>query len=130
LALGDAWLVPNRLGRTKAKVLNDAIHPERVRERLAKLHGCDPDSVRFISFAVAAPKIKSGTMLANGSFQVNFSGSSGQPFRVLSADSLTVPVATWLVLSNGNFGVGGFGSFSDTNVAVGSKQRFYRIVSP
>lgn len=88
------------------------------------------DNVRVISFAVAAPTINSGTMLANGSFQVNFSGSAGQPFRVLSADSLIIPAATWSVLNNGNFGPGGFGSFTDSNVAGVGKQRFYRIVSP
>ena len=88
------------------------------------------DNVRVISFAVAAPKINSGTMLSNGSFQLNFSGSAGQPFRVLSADSLIVPTGTWSVLNNGNFGPGGFGSFTDSNVTGVGKQRFYRIVSP
>lgn len=78
----------------------------------------------------ALPLVTGQTMLAGGSFQINFSGAPAQPFRVLGTNLLTAPLAAWPVLGSGNFSSDGTATFTDSNVAVQNSQRFYRIVSP
>jgi hypothetical protein len=58
---------------------------------------------------------------------MTFSGILGQPFRVLSTNSLGAPLANWPVLTNGFFGVGGSATISDPAM---EQQRFYHIASP
>ena len=78
----------------------------------------------------ALPLITGQTMLAGGSFQIDFSGAPSQPFRVLGTNLLTAPVSTWPVIGSGIFDSGGNATFTDSNVAAENSQRFYRIVSP
>jgi Bacterial Ig-like domain (group 3)/Right handed beta helix region len=74
--------------------------------------------------------ISSGKMLAGGSFQLNFTGSSGQAFRVLGTNLLTAPLTNWPTLMSGIFGIGGPVITNYTEASATNTQRFYRIVSP
>jgi len=76
------------------------------------------------------PVFTGRTMLPGGSFQLTFTGSQGQPFRVLSANKLGAPPANWPVLTNGVFGASGSFGFTDPTVTATNTQRFYLIVSP
>jgi hypothetical protein len=70
--------------------------------------------------------------LADGSFQLTFTGEQGQPFRVLGTNLPGAPLGTWPALMSGLFGIGGpvTTNFSDTGVTLTQDQRFYRIASP
>jgi hypothetical protein len=78
---------------------------------------------------VPPPVILAGqTQLSAGGFQMTFSGSSNQAYRVWASGDLTVPLTNWIVLGSGLFGSTN-GIFTDTN--TGSQPaRFYRISTP
>lgn len=76
------------------------------------------------------PLITSQTMLAGGSFKIDFNGVPDQAFRVLGTNLLTAPVETWPVIGSGSFDSFGTATFTDPNVTAENDQRFYRIVSP
>ena len=80
-----------------------------------------------VSATVYPPTISGRTMLPGGSFELSFSGTSGQTFKVVATNVVNAPLASWPVLTNGTFGAGP-ASFTDT--ANIQPVRFYRIVSP
>lgn len=88
--------------------------------------GTPYDVVKFIP-ANAEPVITSSGWRPDGSFQMNFSGLPGSPFRVLSTNWLLAPVSTWPVVGTGSF-AGGVITFTDSTAAASA--RFYRIMSP
>jgi autotransporter-associated beta strand protein len=74
------------------------------------------------------PVIIAQTMAINGGgFGFNFSGPRGQSYRVLSTTNLDLPIASWLVVTNGVFG-------SDpafySDAITDNQQKYYRIGSP
>jgi hypothetical protein len=75
------------------------------------------------------PNIVGGPMMlsANG-FQLTFSGPSGQTYRVLASDDITVPLSEWTVIGSGTFGNTNV-VFTDT-AAANYTSRFYVITSP
>jgi hypothetical protein len=81
-----------------------------------------------LSIALPQPPVIAPTMTMNGStFRFNFSGPSGQSYRVLTSTNLDLPIASWLVATNGFFGSDP-ASYSDTT--IDNQQKFYRIGSP
>jgi len=80
---------------------------------------------------VAAPHPQFGAAVLSGS-TLTLSGTGGAPgtgFRVLTATSITQPLATWTEAATGNFT--GAGEFS-VNITINpdEPQRFYSIVTP
>jgi autotransporter-associated beta strand protein len=84
-----------------------------------------------VTGVLAPPTVTGGTMLPGGSFQIMFGGPAGQSFKVLGTNVITAPLATWPVLLNGTFGLGGpvATNFIDSGAAT-NRVGFYRIVSP
>jgi hypothetical protein len=62
-----------------------------------------------------------------GTFSFSFSGPEGQGFQVFSATSLTAPLGSWNVVTNGVFGPGPI-IYSET--ASTNEQKFFRVGSP
>jgi autotransporter-associated beta strand protein len=77
--------------------------------------------------ALPPPVLSSAVSLAGGGIQLSFSGNSGQTYRVLGSTNLTLPLASWQVLTNGTFGAG---PASFTDAAATNSQGLYRIASP
>jgi hypothetical protein len=76
-----------------------------------------------------APNVVGGQMmLGAGGFQLNFSGPSGQTYKVIASDDLTTPQSAWPVISTGTFN-GGNVSFTDPD-AVNHPHRYYVVKSP
>lgn len=71
--------------------------------------------------------VTSSGPLSGTSFPLTFSGPNGQGYQVLRSASVTLPLASWTVLSSGTFGPGPV-TYTDTN-ATGALH-FYRIKSP
>jgi hypothetical protein len=68
-----------------------------------------------------------GTLLANGNFQLTFTNLAATSFSVLATTNLTSPLSDWTVLGTAvEYPVGQY-SFVDTQP---TGQRFYRIRSP
>jgi len=88
--------------------------------------GTPYEVVKFIP-ANAKPVINSSWWRTDGSFQMNFSGLQGSPFRVLSTNLLIAPVSTWPVVGTGSF-AGSVITFTDATAPASA--RFYRVVSP
>jgi autotransporter-associated beta strand protein len=81
-----------------------------------------------LSVITLTTPVLSGTVtIGGGGMQLSFSGNNGQTYKVLGTTNLTLPMASWQVLTNGTFGAGP-ASFIDT--ANIQPVRFYRIVSP
>ncbi len=76
--------------------------------------------------SLVPPIILSQTLLGNGSFQFVFSEPNGQTYRLLAATNMTLPLASWPVVSSGTFGTGPI-TYTES---AGQPQRFYIIVSP
>lgn len=77
--------------------------------------------------ALVPPAINGGVLLAGGGFQLSFSGTNGQRWKILSSTNLTLAWANWSVITTGTF-AGAVVNY--TNPAHASPQRFYRITSP
>jgi autotransporter-associated beta strand protein len=73
-----------------------------------------------------APQI-TGQQMARDGFQLTFTGPSGQTYKVLASEDLTLPLASWTVLTTGTFGSDPV-TFTDTD-SPGTK-RFYSVGSP
>lgn len=73
------------------------------------------------------PCTLTGPVYSNRNLTFNFSGSSGQTYRVLTATNLLSASSNWWVLTNGVLGNGPiiFTDFTTTN-----SSRYYRILSP
>ena len=76
--------------------------------------------------SLVPPTIISQTILGNGSFQFVFSEPNGQTYRLLASTDMTLPIASWTVVSSGTFGTGPI-TYTESS---GLPQRFYIIVSP
>jgi hypothetical protein len=87
-------------------------------------------SAPVIIQVLGTPVITGYKMLSNGQFQLTFAGIQGQPFQVLRTNVLSAPPATWPVLTNGVFGLGGSATVTDARATGTNQHWFYRIVSP
>jgi hypothetical protein len=77
--------------------------------------------------ALTMPTITSGQFQGD-SFEVTFTGPSGQPYRLLTSPDATLPLTSWTVLTSGVFGAGPV-TYPDTT-ATNDAVRFYRVGSP
>ncbi|HOX56336.1 MAG TPA: cell wall anchor protein [Candidatus Paceibacterota bacterium] len=83
---------------------------------------------------VAAPPappiaLTDASILANGSFQLAFTGAPGEPFTVLAATNPALPLNNWTALTGLTEVSPGQYQFTDSQ-AAGILQRFYRMRSP
>jgi glucuronoarabinoxylan endo-1,4-beta-xylanase len=69
----------------------------------------------------------SGVSLGAGGTQLSFSAQAGQTYQVLVTSDLTLPLASWNVLTNGTFDAG---VITITDPTPGLPQRFYILLSP
>ena len=72
------------------------------------------------------PLISGAPKIVGGNFQLTFSGTSGQPYEVLSSTNVTIPVARWITNSSGTFG--GVPVIYTNTAPTGNN--FYRIKTP
>jgi phosphatidylinositol-3-phosphatase len=72
--------------------------------------------------------VATGKILSGGTFQLTFSGNTGQTYEVLAADDIALKLSGWTVLTNGTFNGTNivFSEPGTTNHAM----RFYVVKSP
>jgi mannan endo-1,4-beta-mannosidase len=87
-----------------------------------------PEVITLDELNAVPPAITSSGPLAAGAFPFMGTGPHGSTYHVLASSDLTVPTASWPVLTNGTFS-GGVFTFTDPQ-AANYPQRFYRIVKP
>ncbi|HEY4414197.1 MAG TPA: autotransporter-associated beta strand repeat-containing protein, partial [Verrucomicrobiae bacterium] len=81
------------------------------------------------NFAVLVPATFSGNLTVSGNqLQFTFSGVSGEPYKILTAPDLTIPLTNWLIVSSGIFGNDPV-TFTN-NLAPDSTNGYFRITSP
>ena len=80
-----------------------------------------------LTTTLAAPALNPAVSFGGGSVTFSFSGANAQSYRVLASTNLLLPMANWLVLTNGKFGAG---PVNYTDNAATNPQKFYRIASP
>jgi len=86
-------------------------------------------TVRVLSAPLPTqPSVSGGTMLANGDYQLQFTGPASYSYSVHASADVTLPVSTWPVVGNGTFGAGP-ASFIDL-AAPTFQMRYYFISIP
>jgi len=81
----------------------------------------------YLHVPMLYPPTLSSISLSGGSAVLNFSGTNGQTYQVLSSTNLSLPLTNWSPITSGTFS----GSpVSYTNGAATEPQRFYIISSP
>lgn len=88
----------------------------------------DPNPGRLSAGFVAPPRILSFECDVETGFRMSGTGPAGQPYRVLAATNVALPMTAWTVLATGWFHGGSF-TFTDP-LAAGHVFRCYRVVSP
>jgi len=78
---------------------------------------------------VLTPKINSVIKAADASITLSGIGPSATAYRLWAATDLSIPFASWTLLTNGVFASDGTFSFNDTGAAA-VPTRFYRISVP
>lgn len=76
---------------------------------------------------VVTPVLNSWANFTPGGFNLSFTGTNGQTYRVLATTNLLWPLTNWLVLTSGVFG-SGTASFTDS--AATNPEEYYRVTSP
>ncbi|HEV2691513.1 MAG TPA: Ig-like domain-containing protein [Verrucomicrobiae bacterium] len=69
-----------------------------------------------------------GTILTDGSFQLAFSYTNGQPYRIIGSTNLAKPITNWTVVTSGTV-TNNPVIFTDPG-SLTNTYRFYRVVSP
>jgi hypothetical protein len=80
-----------------------------------------------VNAAGLVPPVVLSQTIIGGKFQLSFTGPDGQSYRVLGTTNLSLPLASWTVLTNGTFA--GPATFIDTATAD-NPARFYKVGSP
>ena len=80
-----------------------------------------------LSQGYLVPSVLTGGADNNRNMTLNFTGTSGQTYRVMAATNLFTASSNWWVLTNG---VLGSGPIIITDNTVSNAARFYRILSP
>ena len=76
---------------------------------------------------LTAPVIDGFTPVSGGGVALNFSGPTGQTWEILTSTNVTLPVASWSIVTSGSF-TGAAVNY--TNNSPTDPQRFYRVTSP
>ena len=84
--------------------------------------------ITWVPVRLVAPTIVSERILAGGDFELTFTGTLSQTYRVLASPDVTLPASNWTVLTSGMFGAGSV-TLTDEG-ASGHPTSFYRIASP
>jgi hypothetical protein len=84
--------------------------------------------VTWTPIRLLQPVILWEQMRGDGAFELTFTGTATQPYRVLASSDLAAPIANWTVVSAGMLGSGA-ATFTDIG-AANRPLRFYRIASP
>jgi uncharacterized repeat protein (TIGR02543 family) len=84
-------------------------------------------AVNVSVIAPVQPVICGPLTWSGGAFSFSFTGTNGQPYRILCATNPALPMTNWVELSGGTFGAG---AVFYTDPAATNNFRFYRIVSP
>jgi hypothetical protein len=79
--------------------------------------------------AAEPAQIGSVKLLANGSFLLNFTGTSGFTHRVLASTNIAAPLPDWLDIGAATQTAPGQFQFTDP-AASSFPQRFYRVRTP
>ena len=77
-----------------------------------------------VSPTISGITVSGGNVVISGTNNTGFGGT----YHVLTSTNLTLPIASWTVLTNGTFS--GSGNFSTTNMLGGSRQEFYILQVP
>jgi len=121
---------PFAISRSVAGLIPDTTYHYRI---VAKYSGGTTNGadMTFTTAAaqVSSPLLTSPTMLANGSFQFDFTNTPGASFTVLASTNVALPLANWTLLSNVVESPAGQFRFTDPQ-ATNSGQRFYQVRSP
>jgi autotransporter-associated beta strand protein len=75
-----------------------------------------------------APVLEGAPVRDTNGFSFLFSGQAGQPYTVLSATNVALPMPSWLVNATGVFVASGLAGFTNANPAL--RAEFYRVRSP
>ena len=73
------------------------------------------------------PPTIGGINSIGGGVVLNFSGTNGQSWKILTSTNLALPVTNWSTVTTGTFGGS---AVNYTNNSPADAQRFYRITSP
>jgi hypothetical protein len=73
------------------------------------------------------PPVIGGYGVAGSQWVLNFTGTNGQPWRVLSSTNVATPLTNWTVVASGTFNGT---TVHYTNTTPTDPQRFYSITSP
>jgi hypothetical protein len=68
-----------------------------------------------------------GLSAVAGGWQLSFSGQSGQNYKVLATEDISLPLDQWTVIATGTFTSG---TVTVTDSATNLAARFYLITSP
>jgi hypothetical protein len=105
----------------------DAFVPSGVQLELSVADATTLDILGYNMPALPTNRI-TGTHLANGNFQINFTNLANANFSVLSSANVATPGANWTWLGTVNQTSAGQFQFTDTRAATTA--RFYRVSSP
>ena len=78
--------------------------------------------------SLAPPQITSLSVGAGSSFNLSGTGPAAQPYRILAATNIALPLSNWTVATTGSFLAGLF-NFTDAPIS-NQVQKFYRVVTP
>jgi len=87
----------------------------------------DGELLLVVSSGVLYPPVVESFGLVGGGMVLNFSGTNGQAWTILTSTNATLPLTNWDAVTNGTFaGV----PVSYTNTSPVDPQRYYRIACP
>jgi hypothetical protein len=119
-------------GQTNSTLSVPSVGPSSVgyyRVVISSLSGTTNSVPALLTVLYQAPNIVGGQMLPGANaFQLTFSGPTGQTFKVLATDDLTLPLSSWTVLNTGTF-IETNALFIDNDV-LDHPHRYYLVESP
>lgn len=90
-------------------------------------YGAVTSQVATLTLVNVTPAISGASVSGDGTFGFSFSGPAGQSYHVYAANDLTLPLASWLVVTNGTFGPD---AAIYSEAITNGPQRFFRVGSP
>jgi autotransporter-associated beta strand protein len=90
-------------------------------------YGAVTSQVATLTLVNVAPTISGAPVSDGGSFSFSFSGPAGQSFQVYASTNLTLPLSSWLAVTNGVFGAG---AANYSEATTNGPQNFFRVGSP
>jgi hypothetical protein len=114
---------------TNSNVNVSVLGTYRVQYTASNADGLSATNARTVQvIAPPASMHLGGAMVSGGSFQLSFSYTPGQPYRILRTDNLAAPLTNWAVIASGTV-TNNPVVFTDPGILTNTSQ-FYRVVSP